>query len=146
MVILAGSGHLAFGSGIPQRLERRTHASYAIVLNAEEGIEPRMADYVLLSEDRTLPPAGVLGVALQDEDGACRVRSLTPGGAAEKGGLKEGDVLIAIDGRKVDAVADVRLALWDKKPGDRVRVAVRRKHLFGAKERTFEVELGASSS
>ena len=36
MVILAGSGHLEFGSGIPQRLERRTHATYSIVINQRQ--------------------------------------------------------------------------------------------------------------
>src|SRR4029078_11968817 len=30
MVILVGSGHVAFGSGIPKRLERRIHASYTV--------------------------------------------------------------------------------------------------------------------
>src|SRR6202035_5639633 len=48
LVILAGSGHVAFGSGIPKRLERRTNATYAIVLSSGEEEEPRMAYYLLL--------------------------------------------------------------------------------------------------
>ncbi len=141
MVILTGSGHVAFGSGIPKRLERRTHATYAIVLSSGEAIEPHMADYLLLSEKRELPPAGALGVNLEDKNGECRIKFLSPGGAGEKAGLKKGDMLLAVDGQAVKAVADVRLALWDKKPGDHVRIKLRRKHA----ERDFEVELAAAS-
>jgi len=141
MVILTGSGHVAFGSGIPKRLERRTHATYAIVLSSGEAMESHMADYLLLSEKRELPPAGALGVNLEDKNGECRIKSLSPSGAGEKAGLKKGDVLLAVDGQAVKAVADVRLALWDKKPGDRVRIKLRRKHA----EREIEVELAAAA-
>ena len=56
-----------------------------------------------------------------------------------------GDVLVAIDGQTIKTIAQVRLALWDKKPGDRVLVNVRRKRfLRAATARNFEVELAAS--
>ena len=143
LVILAGSGHVAFGSGIPIRLKRRTNATYALVLSAGEEIEPRMADYLLLSGKQELPPAGVLGIDMEDKGGECRIRSLSSGGAGEKAGLRKGDVLVALDAQPVQAIADVRLALWEKVPGDRVRVTVRRKRLFRAAEHDFEVELAA---
>ena len=38
MLILTGSGHLEFGYGIPQRLQRRTGASYSIVLSGKDEI------------------------------------------------------------------------------------------------------------
>ncbi len=144
LVVLAGAGHLEFGSGIPQRLERRTRVSYAIVLSADDGVEPGMADYVLISKDQDLPPAGVLGVNLVETNGQCRVRSLVPGGAAGKVGLQSGDVLTSIDGQAIGTLADVRLALWDKKPGDRVSVGVRRRHFFHTSARTFAVTLAAA--
>jgi S1-C subfamily serine protease len=53
-------------------------------------------------------------------------------------------VLVALDGEPVKAVADVRLALWDKVPGDRVRISVRRKRLFWAAEHDFDFELAAA--
>jgi uncharacterized iron-regulated protein len=144
MVILAGSGHVAFGTGIPKRLERRTSSNSAIVLNGGDEVEPHMADYLLLSKKQELPPAGVLGVSLEEKDGECRVRSLSAGGAGQKAGLKRGDLLIEIDGQTVKRIADLRVALWDRKPGDRVRVSVRRTLRFGAPiERNFEIELAA---
>jgi uncharacterized iron-regulated protein len=142
MVILAGAGHIEFGSGIPSRLERRIHASYVIVLNSGVAIEPHIADYILLSNNQPLPPAGVLGVSLEEKDGECRIRSLNPAGAAEKAGLKSGDVIVDIDGEPVTTTGDVRLALWKKKPGERVVVRIRRGRRAGS--RNFEVELAAA--
>jgi uncharacterized iron-regulated protein len=144
MVILAGSGHVAFGSGIPSRLERRTHASYAIVLSSGENIEPQIADFVLLSKEQQLPPAGVLGASLKEESGECRIHSLDPAGAAEKAGIKRGDALVDVDGQPVKTTGDVRLALWNKKPGERVVIRVRRGRRLGTNgTREFEVELAA---
>jgi len=144
MVILAGSGHIAFGSGIPTRLERRTHATYAIVLSSGEEIEPQMANYLLLSKKQVLPAAGVLGISLEEKDGECRIRLLSSGGAAEKAGLKRGDVLVEIDGQPIKTIADTRLALWDRKPGERVRISARRRRRLKVEtRRDFEVELSA---
>ena len=145
MVILAGSGHVEYGDGIPKRLERRTNATYATVLNGSDEVGPHMADYLLLSKQQDLPAAGILGISLEEKDGDCRIRSLNPKGAAEKAGLKRGDVLVDIDAQTVKRIADMRLALWDKNPGEHVLVRVRRKGRFGAgPERSFEVQLAAA--
>ncbi len=144
MIILAGSGHIAFGSGIPERLQRRTGATYAIVLNRDDEIEPQIADYVLLGDGQALPPAAVLGISLDQEDGSCRIGSLSPGGAAQKSGLRKGDVIVAIDGQACETVADLRLATWDKAPGEHVRVEVRRKRPFKTVEHDFELELATA--
>ncbi len=146
MVVLAGAGHVEFGDGIPARLARRTAVSYAIVLNGGAELEPGMADYVLLGDDAQLPPAGVLGVELADADTGCRIRGVSQGGAAARGGLRKGDLIVAIDGNRIASVADVRLALWDKRPGERVRIRLRRKRLFGARELTLEVALGSGKT
>ncbi|HEU4617921.1 MAG TPA: ChaN family lipoprotein [Gammaproteobacteria bacterium] len=146
MVVLAGSGHVAYGSGIPERLARRTHASYAIVLNAGEETERGAADFLLLGPERELPPAGVLGASFEDRDGKCRIRSVAEHGAAAKSGLKKGDVLVSIDGQPVSSAADVRVALWDKVPGDAVRIEVRRKRGGRAPLRIVNAELEAPAA
>jgi uncharacterized iron-regulated protein len=145
MVILAGAGHVEFGSGIPKRLARRTKATYAIVLSSGEDAEPQMADYLLLSKKQDLPPAGTLNVSLKEKDGECRISSLISGGAGEKAGLRKGDVLVAVNAQAVKTAADVRLALWDKQPGDRAHIEVRRKRLLrSATTLSFEVPLARS--
>ena len=144
MAVLAGSGHLMFGSGIPMRLARRTGASYAIVLNNEDGLTAAMADFVMLGEEQELPAAGILGVRMHDGDGECSISGLVRGSAGAKAGLKKGDVLVSVDGVEVHRSDDVKLALWDKAPGDRVQVVVVRKHFLGSEQKPFDVELKAA--
>jgi S1-C subfamily serine protease len=116
------------------------------VLNGGDQVGPHMADYLLLSKKQELPPAGILGINLEEETGECRIRSLSPGGAGVKAGLKRGDILIEISGQPVKTIADMHLALWDKKPGDRVRVNVHRKSRSGGvTARDFEIQLAAAA-
>ncbi|ARP88112.1 M61 family metallopeptidase [Bordetella genomosp. 9] len=61
------------------------------------------------------------------------------GGAAHKGGLSAGDVLVAIDGLRVDAPAGLEILLSQYRPGDTVTV-----HVFRRDElRAFRVRLNA---
>jgi uncharacterized iron-regulated protein len=46
MVVLAGNGHLEYGSGIPKRTYRRNGLDYAIILTDKE-VEKDIADYVI---------------------------------------------------------------------------------------------------
>ncbi|MEP7355241.1 MAG: ChaN family lipoprotein, partial [Acidobacteriota bacterium] len=108
MVILAGSGHVGFVDGIPKRLARRTKATYAMVLNSGESVEPHTADYLLLSKQQDLPAAGALGISLEDKDGECRIRLVSPGGAGAKAGLRQGDVLTKVEDQTIKAIADFR--------------------------------------
>ena len=45
-------------------------------------------------------------------------------GAATRGGLKIGDLLLSIEGRKLEVVRDLSMALIDSKPGDKVKVEI----------------------
>ena len=58
-------------------------------------------------------------------DGAV-VMSVESGSAAEKAGLQEKDVIVALDGQKVDADHSLMSALFTHKPGDKVNLTVMR--------------------
>jgi S1-C subfamily serine protease len=45
-------------------------------------------------------------------------------GAAARGALKIGDLLLSVEGRKLEVVRDLSMALIDSKPGDKVRVEI----------------------
>lgn len=127
MVILAGSGHLLYGSGIPRRLLRRVPLASAIVINAGADVtDPQMADFLLFPAPTTLPPAGLLGVFLQQRDDSVVIDDVTADGAAKRAGLQKGDLLLALDGTEMSSVADVKIALLDKRAGEEVRVRVKR--------------------
>jgi len=144
LVVLAGGGHLAYGSGIPQRLERRQPVDTAIVLNGWDGgeLHPDLADFLLLPERQVLPAAGKMGLIINDENGALEILSCHSDSPCAANGIKPGDVIATIDAEPVASVADLRLVMWDKKPGDRVALKLHRKHWFsGAKEMNVDLEL-----
>lgn len=127
MVILAGNGHLLYGSGIPHRLTRRVPVRSAIVINAgDENVDPDMGDFLLFPPKTGLSPRGMLGIFMREHDNGVVIEDLVPGGAAITAGLKKRDQIVEVDGERVTAASDVKLALLDKQPNDRVTVVVRR--------------------
>jgi putative serine protease PepD len=70
-------------------------------------------------------------------DGAV-VRSVRPGGPASRGGLQVGDLIVGINGRRVNDPADVSAGLQGQAPGDVVTVQVQRD----GQPVTLDVELG----
>jgi uncharacterized iron-regulated protein len=133
MVVLAGSGHLAYGAGIPKRLTKRLDVETAVVLNGTEaGLTPDIADYLLLSNSIELPPAGKLGIYMSDTPQGVTVDKFSDGSAVKEAGMKQGDQIISLDGEPVHTLADVRIALLDKQPGDNVEVGIRRISWFSA--------------
>lgn len=143
MVLLAGTGHLAYGSGIPKRLTRRVPADTAIVLNeAPADLTPDMADFVLMTREQRLPPAGTMGVALANEANGVTVKEVNAGSPANAAGIKAGDRLLAIDGYPVSSFGDVKVALLGLSPGTQVRVKASRPELPGRRaDKEFTVRL-----
>jgi putative serine protease PepD len=67
-----------------------------------------------------------LGVRLADADNGGQVVEVTSGSPAADAGLKQGDVIIEVDGEKVASGDDVRRAVAAGKPGDKLELTVRR--------------------
>ncbi|MCU0704376.1 MAG: PDZ domain-containing protein [Fimbriiglobus sp.] len=67
------------------------------------------------------------------------VGSVTEGGPAEKAGIKEGDLIVEVDGKPVANIQDQRTILATKKEGDKVKVKLKR----GEETKELEVTLGA---
>ncbi len=142
LVVLAGIGHVQYGFGIPDRLRRRLPVSRAIVVNGPMPLDPSAADFMLLSDEIHLPPAGTLGVLLEPASEGLRIVSFANDSAARAMGLEAGDRIVTLNGEPVKDLADVRLLLWDKRPGDRVGVGVKRGSWFlDKRELSFEVIL-----
>lgn len=145
MVVIAGGGHLAYGSGIPRRLQRRMPVNMAIVLQTRDksATEMRGADYLLVSEKIELPPSGRLGVIVKSEarNGAI-IERFTLRSPAREAGLRLNDRIVAIGGQPIRDLIDLRLALQDRQPGDPVTVTVHRDTRSGpGTERRFNVTL-----
>lgn len=145
LVILAGAGHIEYGQGIPGRLRRRAPVTAATLLNAgQRALDPAAADYLLFPGRVELPAAGMLGVMLEEQgDGqGALILGFGNGSGAQAAGLKEGDRIVRIGDRPVTGYADIRIALLDRQPGQRLPVEARRQRVGGGDEvLTFEVEL-----
>lgn len=105
----------------------------------------RVADQLISSGKATHP---IMGIALDQTftgEGA-RITSsrygsippVTPGGPADKAGLKAGDVIIEMNGQTINSADELIVAIRAKTPGDQVTVTYRR----GTLTRNAKVTLG----
>ncbi len=67
-----------------------------------------------------------LGVAIDPDAKDARIARVIPGSAAEKAGVRAGDVVTRFDGRKVDNRTTLLRLIAQKRPGNRVRITVQR--------------------
>jgi aminopeptidase N len=140
MIVLAGSGHLAYGSGIPKRVGRRNGYDYAIILN-DADLEKGIADFALFPGAIPGITSPMLMVFLKEEAGKVEIAAFPHGSVSEKAGMEVGDILLAIDHTPIHTVDDVKIDLLTRKKGEKVKVKVLRKGFLGGQEMDFDVVL-----
>jgi aminopeptidase N len=141
MVVIAGEGHLAYGSGIPKRAFRRNEYKYAVILN-DTDFERDIADYLIYPQTLEGVTAPKLMVALKESDGKVVIVDLPKDSVARQAGLKTGDTIMSLDGATVRTAVDVKMELFYKKRDDDITVKVARKRfLLGEKIMEFVVRL-----
>ena len=113
----AGGGNIGIGFAVP--------------IDTAKRIVPQLRD-----QGRVDRP--YLGVETATTEQGAVVQTLLPASPAEAAGIVLGDVIVEVDGEKVQTSEDVGAAVADGKVGDTVQVRVAR----GGEEQTLEVELG----
>jgi S1-C subfamily serine protease len=94
-----------------------------------ESLEKEWKDYVrdLAQPD---PDSAFLGSEVDMDPERCAdgtaIRGVLPDAPAAKAGLKEGDVVVKLDGKAVDLWNGFLAFLSTRKPGDRITLAVKR--------------------
>ncbi|MCK6374139.1 MAG: DegQ family serine endoprotease [Zoogloea sp.] len=121
--------------------------SFAIPIDVAMKVKDQLQKYGKVSRGR-------LGVAIQgldadlaqnfglDKPNGALVANVEPGSPAEKAGLQPGDVVLGVNGQKVDSSADLPRIIGDQKPGSVVRLSVWRDR----KARELNVTLGEQAS
>ncbi len=94
------------------------------------GDQYRMFD---VSENRAM-----LGVTTEQADKGAEVQTVTEGSAAEKAGLKKGDIIKTVGDAKIETPNDLSEVIRDHKPGDKVSITF----LRDKKEQKVTAELG----
>lgn len=141
VIVIAGSGHFIYGSGIPKRTFRRNQHNYAIVLS-DTPIDSGIADFILFPNAMEAETAPLLGIILKEEEGRVRITGFPERSVSKDAGLKEDDIILSLDGEKISSQEDLKIFLFYKKRGDTVNVRILRKRfLFGDKEMEFNITL-----
>ncbi len=140
MVVLAGVEHIMYGSGIPSRVHRLTGREFVTLINGS--FDSDIGTYVLFPKPLEPPFTARLGVIVRESDGVVFIDAFPAESAALKSGLKERDIITSVNGVKIQTVNDIKIALFDKEPGQIVIVnVVRKRFLFGARELEFHIAL-----
>jgi serine protease Do len=103
------------------------HAGNSFVWNGGDG-------FSIFSEDEN---RAMLGVTTEGDDKGAEIESVTKESAAEKAGLKKGDIITKIDDKKIESTDDVTEAIRKHKPGDKVTIT----YLRDGKEQKATAEL-----
>lgn len=80
----------------------------------------------------------MLGVTTEQADDGVEIQTITKESAAEKAGLKKGDIIKKIDDKKIESPDDLSETIQDHKPGEKVTIT----YLRDKKEQKVTTELG----
>lgn len=80
----------------------------------------------------------MLGIVTDGNERGAEIQSVSKESAAEKAGLKKGDIITRIDNKKIEATDDVTDAVRAHKPGEKVSIT----YLRDGKEQKTTAELG----
>jgi uncharacterized iron-regulated protein len=140
MVVLAGQGHLMYGSGIPKRTFRRNGYEYSIIL-IDADVDADIADYIFFPKPVEGITSPMLMVFLLKGDDGFAITGFPDNSVSEKAGIKAGDILLYVDDVKVDTIDDIKIRLLYKKKGDIINVTVQREENGKKEEIKIEVVL-----
>ena len=148
MLVLAGKGHVAGRSGIPNRVTRRTgvRGETIATFNSDSRLF-NTADYFVLANEQQLPPPGLMRVLLDTRDEGVFVDGFSHGSPAKAAGVEKGDRLAAINGTPIRHYADVKIAMINQLPGSDIEVTLKRDRLLGGeKTETISFQLVGPSA
>jgi serine protease Do len=114
----------------------------AISSSTEENFHVAITEFFDTWNDLVGPPERLpayCGLIVADDTEGCRLAKVEKNSPAEKKGLREGDHLLTVDGRRVNASATFERWLAESGPGETLRLEVKRG------DKTFTVPLKLQS-
>ncbi|QOY88804.1 trypsin-like peptidase domain-containing protein [Paludibaculum fermentans] len=117
MIYSESGGNEGIGFAIPANLAKDVYQKLR-----KDGRVRRGAIGVL---PEAITPALASGLGL-DRDSGVILSDVAPHGAADAAGLQPGDVLISIDGKPIREVRDLALTVFQRSPGDELKIVFQR--------------------
>ena len=122
-------GNQGVGFAIPANLARDVMQSLR-----EKG---RVVRGYIGASVQPLTPELAEAMKLKGEPTGALVGEVTPKSPSEKAGLKTGDVVTAVNGKKISDARELRLMIGSMQPGTKVQIEINRE----GRKKTFDVEL-----
>lgn len=118
-----------------------SQGTWVVVNGVSSRTNRRVLAGVVSAKIREIPPAGgaVLGVTLDQKSKSLKIAEVHENSGAQEAGLAEGDVIVAVDGKKVSKIEDLTEAIKDMRAGAIVKLTLKREK----KEIDVEVRLSA---
>jgi serine protease Do len=118
-----------------------SQGTWVVVNGVTSRSRRRILAGVISANAREIPAAGgaALGVQLSEAKDKLEVKEVGEGSGAEAAGLKQGDVIKAVDGKEVSEISELAKILEKKKAGEKVKITVSRE----GKKFDLEVTLSA---
>ncbi len=131
VAVIAGNGHLRFYRGIPERMFRRSHLPFAVLLHDDDKV-PGISDFITETDKEISSGALKLGVHLKEHPDGITVTKTEPESAAQKAGIMEGDLLRSVNGVNVFTAAELRteLVFHDRSKPAKIKVWRRGKEVI----------------
>lgn len=109
--------------------------------SAGTGKEPLAVGVVSVPKRAIPKQPGALGIRRDENDPTAKIAQVYPKSAAEGAGLKAGDIIIQLDGKKVETFEQLATTVRQHGPGDVLKLRVKR----GEEEFDVSVELSPQS-
>jgi putative serine protease PepD len=134
--LLDAAGHvIGMNAQIESSSNGNTGVGFALAANAVRGVAEQLV------AGKTVQHA-YLGVGLGDATNGARIGTVRAGGPADNSGVQTGDVIVAIDGKRIASGDDAVSTIDAASPGDHMTLSVDR----GGARKTIEVTLGTRPS
>lgn len=103
-----------------------------------QDLQDRIKKEVRVRLEQANENTAMLGVVTNKTDDGLQITNVSKESAAEKAGLKENDIILSIDDKKVEDADDLTKIIRAHKPGDKVNITYKRDK----KEQKVTAELG----
>ncbi len=113
--------YVGYSFAVPESIVRKVITDlreYGVVQRALLGIS-----FSVINDDFIEERGKELGIK---ESGGAYVASISDGGAASEAGIRKGDIIISIDGKKITPKMNIQQIVAMRRPGDQIEVVVKR--------------------